>query len=398
MHQEGISGRHWPLVILLWLMGLLAAAQLGKMSALLTVLRVEYGLSLVEAGWVVSLLEAGGAGLGLVAGLLTGRIGSRSGLGLGLLLLSAAGFGESFAAHAPALVLFRLVEAAGYVLIVIAAPSMIAVIAPPSARGAAFALWSSFVPAGIALGVAATGVAVASYSRGEIFFAWGVLAAVVSAGWFALPSTPRPAVSRLVFPGARIWFLTAGFGCFTIAEVGMLAMLPTFLIEETGLAPSVAGTLAGAASLATLVGSFGAGWALSRIYGQNAVLRLSAIGLLAAALFTFVVFAFSNEVAGLHPAWPAGAAAVLANAFVGLYPAVAFARLPDLAAGPEGIASANGVLTQFGAGGALIGPPLTGLVAGAWGWPAVSPVLAGCLVAAFCLTFIAERISAPAVK
>ncbi|WP_193183124.1 MFS transporter [Nisaea sediminum] len=398
MHQNGISGRYWPQIILLWLMGLLAAAQLGKMSALLPILREEYGLTLAEAGWIASLLEAGGAVLGLLAGLLIGRLGNRQGLGFGLLLLAAAGIGEGFAPDASALVALRLAEAAGYVLIVIAAPSMIATVAPPAARGAAFALWSTFVPAGLAIGVAVTGAMLAVLPMSGIFLAWGLLAVIVAAGWFALPGAPRPAVARLVFPGLPVWLLTAGFGCFTLAEVGMLAMLPTYLIEETGLASAAAGIFAGVASLATMAGSFAAGWALSRLYGRNAFLRLAATGLLVAAIFTLAVFTFSAEIGGLHPAWLAAAAAILANAFVGLYPAVAFTRLPDLVAGPEGLASANGVLAQFGAGGAMVGPPLAGFVASLWGWPAVSPMLAGCFVAALVLSILAEHVSVPAVK
>ncbi|UUX48932.1 MFS transporter [Nisaea acidiphila] len=390
MKDSAETVRYWPHILLLWLMGLLAAAQLGKMSALLPLLREDLGISLVAAGWLASLLEAGGAGLGLAAGLLIGRLGNRSGLGFGLLLLAGAGLAEALAQDLAALVVLRLVEAAGYVLIVIAAPSMIAVIAPPSARGPAFALWSTFVPAGLALGVAATGSALAWMTRGEIFLGWGLLVAAVAAGWFGLPRGQRPPTVRLALPGLRVWLLTAGFGCFTVGEVGMLAMLPTFLIEEMGLASGAAGALAGAASLATMVGSFAAGWALIRRSGRNSVLLLSAIGLLAAAAFTLPIFLAPGLSFGLPPVLLAGVGAVAANAFVGLYPAVVFARLPDLVSGPAGIASANGVITQFGAGGALIGPPLAGFVAASFGWGTVSPVLAGCFIAAFALTLWAE--------
>jgi MFS family permease len=39
------------------------------------------------------------------------------------------------------------------------------------------------------------------------------------------------------------------------------------------------------------------------------------------------------------------------------------------------IATVNGLLTQFGAGGALIGPPLGGLVVTRWGWPALGEAM-----------------------
>ena len=75
----------------------------------------------------------------------------------------------------------------------------------------------------------------------------------------------------------------------------------------------------------------------------------------------------------------------------GLVSPLMFARLPILA-GAESphdprIASANGLLTQFGAGGALIGPPLGGLIADRWGWTALGAVIAG--LALFMLAGIA---------
>jgi hypothetical protein len=53
--------------------------------------------------------------------------------------------------------------------------------------------------------------------------------------------------------------------------------------------------------------------------------------------------------------------AIIALMVSGLVPPLMFARLPMLAgahrAGDPRIAIANGLLTQFGAGGALLGPP-----------------------------------------
>ena len=63
-----MNGR-WPTIILLWFIGVLAAAQLGKMAALMPAIRADLGLSLSSAGLMVSLIEAGGASLGAIAGI-----------------------------------------------------------------------------------------------------------------------------------------------------------------------------------------------------------------------------------------------------------------------------------------------------------------------------------------
>ena len=62
----------WPLVGARYLTGLLAAAQLGKLSAL-ALIAAELGLSLPTVALAVSLLQVAGATLGAAAGLLAQR-------------------------------------------------------------------------------------------------------------------------------------------------------------------------------------------------------------------------------------------------------------------------------------------------------------------------------------
>ncbi|WP_343529017.1 hypothetical protein [Sphingomonas sp.] len=75
-----------------------------------------------------------------------------------------------------------------------------------------------------------------------------------------------------------------------------------------------------------------------------------------------------------------------------------FARLPILAAAESPhdprIASANGLLTQFGASGALIGPPLGGLIADEWGWTALGIVIAGLVIFMLAGVALSEWIAA----
>ena len=82
----------WKRIWLLWLCGVVAAAEFGKFTSLLLPLRQAYGLSLPQAGWLSSTIEIGGATLGLVIGALAGRIGARGAIwvGLGLLFAGAA--------------------------------------------------------------------------------------------------------------------------------------------------------------------------------------------------------------------------------------------------------------------------------------------------------------------
>jgi MFS family permease len=86
----------------------------------------------------------------------------------------------------------------------------------------------------------------------------------------------------------------------------------------------------------------------------------------------------------------------LALLLSGIASPLVFARLPGLAGAtaPDDprIAAANGLLTQFGAGGALIGPPLGGLVVGRWGWQGLGVCVAVLALAMLAAILTAERL------
>ena len=147
----------WPLIWLLYAAGLLAAAQLGKMSALAPWLVPALGLSLTTMAWAISLLESGGAALGLVSGREASRFGLWPTLRAGVLALAVAGLGQCLADGAGGLLAWRLLEALGYLGVTVTAPVLITQQAArigPRAQGLALSLWSTFVPVGLALGAA----------------------------------------------------------------------------------------------------------------------------------------------------------------------------------------------------------------------------------------------------
>ena len=79
----------WLAVAAIAVAGIVAAFQIGKLPAALPVLRAELGLSLVEAGWIVSALAAVGVATGMVWGFVADRFGHRRMLlsGLGVVVL-----------------------------------------------------------------------------------------------------------------------------------------------------------------------------------------------------------------------------------------------------------------------------------------------------------------------
>src|SRR6218665_1299073 len=139
-------------IFLYYLCGLFAAAQLGKLAALAPLISRELQLGLAAMAALTSLLEVCGALFGGVAGHQLPRLGLRRALILAVLALAFGAAGAAGALNVQALAAARLLESLGYLMIVVAAPVLIAHTAPPRRQASAMALWSTFVPVGMALG------------------------------------------------------------------------------------------------------------------------------------------------------------------------------------------------------------------------------------------------------
>ena len=389
-----MNGR-WPTIILLWFIGVLAAAQLGKMAALMPAIRADLGLSLSSAGLMVSLIEAGGASLGAIAGILAARFSGRAVLAAGSILVATAGLAGAAAPDAALLYAARLIESIGYLMVVIAAPSLIAM-AAGRASATALALWSTFVPVGIAAGTILSGLAASLIDWRLILVFWALIVLTTLPGTFRLPTMAEHRQTGLAVPPVAIWALALGFGFYTTLEVGVLGMLPAYLSDAWGFSIATAGVVTGITSAATIAGSFAAARLIGTGEGARRPLTLIAIGLAAPAALFFVGFPGDGLATGVSGSAVA-VAVIAANAISGLVAAVAFARLPALlrrsGAALSLVTASNGVFAQFGAAGSLIGPPLVGYVASHWGWSTVAPVVAALSVLSLAGFALGERLA-----
>ncbi|WP_255591974.1 MFS transporter [Geminicoccus harenae] len=367
----------WLRIGWFYAVGVLAAAQLGKLSALATPIGQALDLPLASVAMVISLLELAGALLGLAAGRIVARLGLRRSVVAGLALLTVAGLGQGLGTSSGGLLAWRALESVGYLAIVVAAPVLIFHSAREADRGSALALWSSFVPVGVALGAMSAGLLAELWSWRVSLLAIAAAAGLACLATWVVPApaepvrSPQAARSRLA---PRAWALSAAFGCYALFEVGMLALLPSFLVEQTGAGTGLAGLVTGLASFATLVGSIVAAWHRRR--QRSGTGPLLALALLLPAALLFLLFRPEPGLA------VAATLAILLNAVSGIFPGLAFALLPEVA-GREGLTGASGLLTQFGASGSLLGPPVYALLAAWWGWPGAA--LAGGLASLACL-------------
>lgn len=382
---------------MLWLIGVLAAAQFARMAVVAPLMRTTLGLTLSQAGWLISLLEVGGALFGFVAGLALARVSVHRFLLLGLAILAGTGLVEAIATGATTLFVARAAEGVGYLFVVIAAPTAIAATASDAIRPRALALWSTFVPVGIAAGAAVSGFLLTVTSMRGTALVW-VSLVVASGGLVARLRIAGSAIHAIRLPAPAAWVSTFGFGLYTIFISALTMLLPSFLIEQAGATMSQSALSAACASLGVLPAT---GVAMLVMRNDRMSARrsatIAAVSLLAAVPFILALY----RIDGLDLLTRA-ALAVLAVTVSGLVPPIVFARLPQLAGAttPDDprIATANGLITQFGAGGALIGPPLGGLIVGWSGWSGLGVAASLLLIAMLAAFVLAEMIGAGAAR
>src|SRR5688572_26234930 len=112
----------WGVLFLALFAGIFGAFQNGKMPSSLPTLSAELGLSLVEAGWAVSLMYAMACALGLMAGAFADLWGARRFVIGGLLVTGLASGAGGFASGAAGLLAARFCEGLGLMAIFVAAP------------------------------------------------------------------------------------------------------------------------------------------------------------------------------------------------------------------------------------------------------------------------------------
>ena len=349
----------YGVVLALWAAGLGAAAQFGKVSVAYHLLPDIYDGSGPVLGFAVSLVGFVGIVFGVVAGLLVAQVGFRRAL-VGALLLGA--LASAFQAFLPPfwiLLISRAIEGASHLAIVVAAPTLIALLSAPKDRGLTLSLWSTFFGVAFAL-LALVGLPLAHrLGVGALFAAHAMyMAAMAALLWLSLPPDDRAEGAKLDLSGVlrdhlRIYrspFLSApalGWLCYAATFLAVLTILPPFLPLADRIWVFALMPLAGIASSMTL-----GVWLLRRFPPVPIIIS----GFLLCLICAVALWA--------QPTLP-WAYLALATA-MGLIQGASFAAIPVLNPDPALQAQANGALAQMGNVGTTLGTPvLAMLVAGA---------------------------------
>jgi MFS family permease len=121
----------WTRIFLLYGIGVLSAGQLGIVPPLVPALQRDLGLSLAAAGTAVSIVTLIGAVFGLLAGGWCEKVGHVRALGLGMTIMAAAAALCAVSRGSGTLLAARGLAGAGYLLVIVAGPSLMATTSDP---------------------------------------------------------------------------------------------------------------------------------------------------------------------------------------------------------------------------------------------------------------------------
>ncbi|MEL7114058.1 MAG: MFS transporter [Pseudomonadota bacterium] len=375
-----VENSDWRAILSAFLVGIAGALQVGRVAPVAPFIQQDLQLDLLAIGWLVSLITLASATLGLIAGYWVVRIGLRRSLVVGALSMGACAVASALAPTVPMLISARIVEGLGYLIVVVAAPTLIAREAAQKDTPFALALWGTFFTLGLSIAAFAGGALLEPVGwRGWFLASSGLVIVAAMAALAFVPKeqarfTDRAKVWQMVteMPMAS-WLLGAAFLGLTLLALSILSLLPTFLIREHGFAPGAAGGVTGSVAFASIGGSLSYGAFANRL-SEKIIASSAALVLIFSAFLAFTDFATPSQVVTF---------ASCAVFMSGILVAQTFAAVPIVASTPHLIGPTNGLVAQLGSVGALTGPPMIGALVTSTGWSAVPLVVVG-----FTLSFL----------
>ena len=136
----------WFKILILIGGGVAVALQVGKVPVALPYLQDELGISLVQAGWIVSIFALVAAPFAAFLGMVANRFGHLRVAVFGLSLSALSGFFGSTVSDGDVLLVSRVFEGMGYWLTATSIPPLIYRASSNVDRATALALWSLFLP------------------------------------------------------------------------------------------------------------------------------------------------------------------------------------------------------------------------------------------------------------
>jgi MFS family permease len=390
------------------LAGGVAALQVGKLPPALPALQAELGFTLVQSGFLLSMVQLAGMSLAVFMGLLADGMGLKRSMVRGLCLLALASGLGAFATSVTALLALRAIEGLGFLLVALPAPALIRRLVPPAQLPGMLGVWGAYMPTGTALALLAGPLFIPVWGWGAWWWLFAGVSLVMALWVFrSLPADPAVLPAKVSITGRSLdqsqtpngpwqrlrrtlssrgpWLVALTFGMYSGQWLAVVGFLPS-IYAAAGVGGALLGVLTALAAAVNIVGNMASGRLLQRGWAPRSTLWL---GFGAMALGSTVAFAPFTE----SLPWLRFAGVLLFSGIGGLVPGTLFSLAVRLAPGEQQVATTVGWVQQLSALGQFVGPPVVAAVAArAGGWHLTPLVTVGCCVVGAVLAWMAGRL------
>lgn len=278
--------------------GIAAAMHIWKLPAALAGIQVDLGITLVQAGLLLGIIQLAS----VVGGLATAVGGELAGLRrlliTGLILLSAASLLGAAAPTTELLMAARTLEGVGFLLSVVVAPALIRKVTPAQRLNVALASWGAFQGVATLIGLAAGALFLQAAGWREWWLVMAVLTLLpVPLLLRRVPRDVPPADAGLRSALRRVgrtvatrppWIIGLVFACYTAQWMAVLGFLPS-IYRSAGLEGPLPGILSAAVGGVNAIGALSAGPLIQRGLSERKIIFWTFLAMSAASMGTFAV-------------------------------------------------------------------------------------------------------------
>jgi MFS transporter, CP family, cyanate transporter len=374
------------------LAGISAALHIGKLPPALPVLRETLQITLVQAGFLLSLVQLAGMTLGLAIGAAADSLGPRRTMVLGLVWLSIASLLGGAASSGEALLALRAAEGAGFLLATLPAPGLIRRLVPPQRLPAMLGLWGAYMPFGTGVALLIGPAVIAASGWPGWWWLLGALSLLMAGVlWSAVPASADQRVTgsaaglggrivqTLASPGP--WLASVAFAVYSGQWLAVIGFLPT-IYAQAGLAAGYTAVATALAAAVNMVGNIASGRLLTRGVAAPVLLQCGYVAMAVGAVLAFASWGGT----GTWQAMVRYAGVLLFSAVGGLIPGTLFSLAVRVAPNEGAVSTTVGWMQQWSALGQFAGPPLAAWAAArAGGWHVTWWVTGACALAGMCI-------------
>lgn len=353
--------------------GICAAMHIGKIPVALPLLQAQLHMGLVQAGFLLSLVQGAGMLLGLVMAVSAHQIGLKRSLVMGSVLMGGASIAGGLSNSVPQLLASRVAEGLGFLLLALPAPGLLRQLVKPEGLPRVMGRWGAYMPGGMALAMLLGPWAMEVVG----WRVWWVVLGSLSIGMALAMARRLPHDSPALVPwrgvagqsvrvtlgSAGPWLVALCFAVYALQWVAVLGFLPS-IYAQAGVSQGLAGWMTAFVAAANVSGNLAAGRLARRGWSPPRVLML---GYLAMALGSIGAFALPDT----SPLALRFGSIVMFSAVGGVIPGTLFALAVRLAPSDATVVTTVGWMHQCSALGQFSGPPLLAWVVaqtGSWQW------------------------------